>query len=131
MCVSEQGTGSLFLFLNMYTCTVCLGSRAAGTVYFATPCIIRLMRTKMLALQTVFVWIGMIPAPRTQENSGSFTEGRDRVVGPAKVSMKGCVSLENNKERGIVRNSKAFFHYVIFKIKKRERWCSEMCPEKH
>lgn len=121
----------VYSYVNMYTCTVCLGSGAAGTVYFATPCIIRLMRTKMLVLQTVFVWIGMIPAPRTQENSGSFTEGRDRVEGPAKVSMKGCVSLENNKERGIVRNSKAFFHYVIFKIKKRERWCSKMCPEKH
>lgn len=78
------------VFLNMWTFLrehmsmhylVCAGSRAAGTDYFATPCIIRLRRTKMLVLQTVFVWIRVIPASRTQENSGSFT--RHRGKGPS------------------------------------------------
>lgn len=71
--------------------------------YLATPCIIRLRRTKMLVLQTVFVRIGTVPASRTPREQWFFhktdTGGRGPSGGgPAKVSVKGCVSSENNKE---------------------------------
>lgn len=67
----------------------------------------------MLVLQTVFVWIRTIPASRTAENSGSFTEaarGEDAAEGAAKAPVKGRVSPANNEER----NSSSFFHYVLF-----------------
>lgn len=58
------------------TCAVCSGSRAAGAIYFATPCIIRLRRTKTSVLQALFVWIGMIPASRTPEKQWLFHGGK-------------------------------------------------------
>lgn len=71
----------------------------------ATPCIIRLRRTKMLVLQTVFVRIGTVPASRTPREqwlfhkTGTGGRGPSGRGGLAKVSVKGCVSPENNNER--------------------------------
>lgn len=88
-------------------------SGAAGTEYFATPCIIRLRRTKMLVLSNCVCSDQDDSAePKRTVALSQDTEGRDPVEGAAKVFVKGCESL-NNKER----NRKAFFHYGLFIIK--------------
>lgn len=73
-CVSLNKAEGVYSYMR--TCTVCLGSRATGAIYFATPCIIRLRRTKTSVLQALFVWIGMIPASRTQEKQWLFHAGK-------------------------------------------------------
>lgn len=85
------------VYVNMYKCTVCLGRRAAGTVYFVTPCIIRLRRTKMLVLQTAFVWIRMNPASRREQ--WLFHRGKGPSEGPAQASKRLCVPGEKQKQR--------------------------------
>lgn len=54
----------------------------------------------MLALQTVFgsEW-SRHPEPKRTVALSQDTQEKDPVEGPAKVSVKGCVSPENNKER--------------------------------
>lgn len=91
---------------HRYLQSVCV-CRKLSCWYFAARCIIILTGTKMLVLQSVFVWIRRIQI-RTVAHSQS-SGGRD----PVEFSVKACVSAENDKERRGFRTLCAFHFKIV------------------